>query len=263
MVPFTAPQLTRLMAALEDLYALGPIERFPARVLAVAQRVIGCDSASYNEINIASGDHHVLVEPYGMVTDMSIEAFAAHLHEHPVIAHYAETGDTSAHMISDFLRPRDLHRTALYADLLAPLGIEDQLSTTLPTAPDRDVIGVALNRGRQGFADPDRALLDLLRPHILNAHRNALRYSAAVTATGSDPERAASAAVALERLTARQREVLALVSHGQTNQQIALELGISLGTTKKHIEHILDRLHVHTRVAAASHYLAAAALSNA
>jgi DNA-binding CsgD family transcriptional regulator len=257
MAALTSTHLLKLTGALEDLYALGPVERFPARVLAVTQRVIGCDSASYNEIDIATGNHRVLADPHEAATEDSIEVFAAHLHEHPVIAHYATTGDTRAHMISDFLRPRELHRLGLYADLLAPMGIEDQLSTTMPTTPATNVIGIALNRGRPGFSEPDRALLDLLHPHILTAHSNALRHHAALTAARSDPLRAATATAALDRLTDRQREVLALVSDGRTNQQIALELGISIGTARKHIEHILDRLDVHTRVAAARRYLAA------
>jgi DNA-binding CsgD family transcriptional regulator len=257
MAPLTSTHLLRLTGALEELYALGPVERFPARVLAATDRVIGCESASYNEIDIATGNHRVLAEPHELATADSIEVFGAHLHEHPVIAHYATTGDARSHMVSDFLRPRELRRLGLYANLFAPLGIEDQLSTTMPTMPATHVIGVALNRGKQGFSEHDRALLDLLRPHVLTAHSNALRYSAALEAAASDTGRTAAAAAALDRLTDRQREVLALVSDGRTNQQIAHELGISIGTARKHIEHILDRLDVHTRVAAASRYLAA------
>lgn len=252
----TSAQLIALTTVLGELHALGPLAQFPARVLGVVERLIGCDSASYNEINIASGNHRVLGEPHELATAMSIEAFAAHLHEHPVIAHYAATGDTRAHMISDFLRPRELHQTGLYTHLLAPLGIEDQLSTTLPTAPGTDVIGVALNRGRPGFNEADRTLLDLLRPHILIAYTNAVRYSNAL-ATSADSPHATTASAALERLTDRHREVLRLVSLGHTNQQIARELDISIGTAKKHLEHILDRLHLHNRLAAATLYLAA------
>jgi DNA-binding NarL/FixJ family response regulator len=110
----------------------------------------------------------------------------------------------------------------------------------------------------QGFGEGERTLLDLLRPHVLIAYSNALRYSAALTKAGQASQHAAaSAAATLDRLTKRQHEVLGLVSQGHTNHQIAHELGISIGTAKKHLEHILDRLDVHTRLAAASRYLAA------
>jgi DNA-binding CsgD family transcriptional regulator len=257
MARLTSTQLVRLITALSELHALGSIAHFPTRVLAIADRLIGCDSASYNEIDIPSGGHRVLVQPHELAREDLDEAFGAHLHEHPVIAHYAATGDTRSHMISDFLRPRELRRLGLHAELFAPLGIEAQLSTTMPTTPGTNVIGVALNRGKQGFTEQDRTLLDLLRPHILIAYSNTLRHSTALTAAGSNSLRAASATAALGRLTERQREVLGLVSLGHTNHQIAHELGISIGTAKKHLEHILDRLDVHTRVAAAGHYLAA------
>ncbi len=48
-------------------------------------------------------------------------------------------------------------------------------------------------------------------------------------------------------LTARQREVLALVARGYTNGQIAEELGISLDGAKFHVSEILERLHGATR----------------
>jgi DNA-binding NarL/FixJ family response regulator len=125
----------------------------------------------------------------------------------------------------------------------------------MPTTADPVVIGVALNRGAIGFSASDRLLLDLLGPHIRTAYNNSLLYSAALAAARSPAH--AAAAAALERLTDRQREVLGLLSRGHTNDQIAYELGIRVGTTKKHVENIFERLEVHTRVAAAGRYLAA------
>lgn len=50
-----------------------------------------------------------------------------------------------------------------------------------------------------------------------------------------------------EPLTARQREVVALVARGLTNAQIAEQLVISPATARAHVEHILDRLDLHSR----------------
>lgn len=43
-------------------------------------------------------------------------------------------------------------------------------------------------------------------------------------------------------LTAREREVLALVSEGRTNREIAGRLIMAVGTVKVHVEHILGKL---------------------
>lgn len=56
-------------------------------------------------------------------------------------------------------------------------------------------------------------------------------------------------------LTSRELEVLKLVGEGQTNQQIAEQLVIEVGTVKNHVHKILDKLHVSSRGEAAA-YLA-------
>jgi LuxR family maltose regulon positive regulatory protein len=53
-----------------------------------------------------------------------------------------------------------------------------------------------------------------------------------------------------ERLSEREREVLRLMARGASNQQIAQQLVITVGTVKSHINHILGKLEVHNRTEA-------------
>ena len=55
-------------------------------------------------------------------------------------------------------------------------------------------------------------------------------------------------------LSGREREVLALVSRGARNRQIAQELSISEFTVKRHMQNILHKLDLPSRRAAASFY---------
>jgi NarL family two-component system response regulator LiaR len=55
----------------------------------------------------------------------------------------------------------------------------------------------------------------------------------------------------LERLTAREREVLVLIGRGYRNKQIARELGISEKTVKTHVGRLLAKLGVDDRTQAA------------
>jgi GAF domain-containing protein len=94
------------------------------------------------------------------------------MHEHPLIRHYQQTNDGRALKISDFLTQRQFHRLALYNEFFQPQGIEHQIAITLP-APPPLVIGIALNRSRPDFSERERHLLALLRPHLIQAYRNA------------------------------------------------------------------------------------------
>jgi DNA-binding NarL/FixJ family response regulator len=54
----------------------------------------------------------------------------------------------------------------------------------------------------------------------------------------------------LHSLTAREREVLALIGQGRTNAEIATELFVSEGTVKTHINHVFTKLGLRDRAAA-------------
>jgi DNA-binding CsgD family transcriptional regulator len=51
-------------------------------------------------------------------------------------------------------------------------------------------------------------------------------------------------------LSQRELEILRLVATGSSNQEIAARLVISVGTTKKHLEHIYEKLDAHSRTQA-------------
>ena len=48
-------------------------------------------------------------------------------------------------------------------------------------------------------------------------------------------------------LTGREKEIIALVSQGKSNQEIADELFLSLGTVKNHLSNILNKLDLRDR----------------
>jgi len=68
----------------------------------------------------------------------------------------------------------------------------------------------------------------------------------AATEVTADAERIA----ALGRLTRREREVLQLLADGADTKEIAKQLTLSLTTVRNHVQNILDKLGVHSRVEA-------------
>ena len=61
----------------------------------------------------------------------------------------------------------------------------------------------------------------------------------------------ATAAAEVASLTDREKEVLELVMHGMGNKVIADRLGVTVAAVKWHLQHIYDKLHVHSRTEAA------------
>jgi len=59
----------------------------------------------------------------------------------------------------------------------------------------------------------------------------------------------------IEKLTAREREVLALLAEGYLYKEIAGSLCISINTVRNHQRTIYDKLRVHSRTQAAVKYL--------
>jgi DNA-binding CsgD family transcriptional regulator len=171
--------------------------------------------------------------------------------EHPVLRHFRGTSAPDARLISDFLSRRAFHRLGIYREFFAHVGVEDQLTALISAPVARVRAGISIDRGRPRFDEYDRRVLDLLQPHLRAARDNAIRFSEAIAL----PLASASAGSELERLTDRQRTVLAHVACGFTDARIALELGISANTVRKHVEHILRRLATPTRTAAAAVYL--------
>lgn len=53
-----------------------------------------------------------------------------------------------------------------------------------------------------------------------------------------------------ELLTARERQVLALIARGQTTEDVAMQLGLRGNTVRTHVEHLCRRMGVRTRAQA-------------
>ena len=67
----------------------------------------------------------------------------------------------------------------------------------------------------------------------------------------SQPDQHSLEALASLALTPREAEVLFWISQGKSNHDIGIILGAKTGTICKHVEHILGKLNVENRTAAA------------
>jgi len=68
-----------------------------------------------------------------------------------------------------------------------------------------------------------------------------------------------TAAVEVEGLSPREREILELLAEGFPNKQIADRVGLTDGTVRWHLRHVYHKLHVRSRTEAALKFLSAKA----
>jgi DNA-binding NarL/FixJ family response regulator len=68
-----------------------------------------------------------------------------------------------------------------------------------------------------------------------------------------------TAAVEVEGLSPREREILELLAQGFPNKEIAHRVGVSDGTVRWHLRHVYDKLHVRSRTEAALKFRSAKA----
>jgi DNA-binding NarL/FixJ family response regulator len=147
-------------------------------------------------------------------------------------------------------------------DLVMPrldgVGAMRELRRRLPSArvivltnfPDDDRLLPAIRAGASGYllknADPQEVVRAVRAAHageaLLDPGVAARLLEAIAQRPDSEPA---------ERLTPREREVLALIARGMPNKLIARELEISEKTVKTHVGHVLAKLGVSDRTQAA------------
>jgi DNA-binding NarL/FixJ family response regulator len=125
----------------------------------------------------------------------------------------------------------------------------------LTTFDEDDYVARALATGASGFllkaADPRELILGVRSVAEGAAFLSPRIAQRVITRLGDGLTRADRARQRLAALTTREREVLALVGGGLSNQQIGRALFLAEGTVKAHVSAVLARLGAANRVQAA------------
>jgi len=156
--------------------ALDPDE-FADETMRGLSELVPCDYVSYVETNPGAGRAMAMTEPREAMFPEAPAALARNLDGHPLVKYYAETGEIRALLMSDFLTNRQFRGSRLYDELFRPAETDYLLSAVLPV-PAGLVVGFSLHRKTPDFSERDRALVDLLQPHLAQAYERSLLRSA-------------------------------------------------------------------------------------
>lgn len=157
---------------------------------------------------------------------------------------------------------KQLHPTVAVLDISMPRldGIEatrqirasvpDTHTIALTMHADDSYVFQLIKAGSSGCVLKHDAAPDLIEAIRSAARGEAFLYPQAMTAVAEDYLTGVEHGENRETydgLTAREKEILTLIAHGATNQEIAKQLFISVKTVQTHRAHILEKLGLHDR----------------
>lgn len=234
----------RALTVVGDVIGLLDLEEFCDGLLRVLREAIPSEWSALNEVP-ADVPHALSITDPPVPAELSelYVTFARYAPQNPIADYFLRTRDGRATRFSDLITRRQLHRLELYREVYRPLGVEYQIAFTLPSDSER-VLGVALSRAKRDFTAAERDLLNLTRPYLIQAYRNAIAYSSLARDGG---HHIALSALRALGLTQRQAEVLRLIAMGHSSEDAAASLGIGIRTAQKHLERCYRTLNVSSR----------------
>lgn len=169
MAELTSRDIRAVLDLVGEAHHADDLAMFREHVLPSIRTLVPADYASYNEVWEDGRVGATLVAPD--LPDWAYESWAVYAHQNPLVRHYRRTRDGRAYRFSDVIDRAEYQRLELYRLLYARLGVEYQVAVAM-AAPPALVIGLVLSRGDQDFSERDRQLLNLARPHLIQAYRN-------------------------------------------------------------------------------------------
>lgn len=244
--------LEAILSFVVDVGELDFDRPYPPEVVARLADLVPCASLSYQEVDCGARRTTVLIGTQGDVAeDEEDDELYWTLGPCPIVQYRALTGDLAATRLTDVVDWRRYRELPIYRDYFAPFQIDHMVDLALPAGSGRQRSFILFRRTGDGdFSRRDRAVLEMLRPHLAHLEQEAAlrrQLSEALRTRPGDEEPRP-----YTQLTAREREIVDLVAEGKTNAQIAAQLWVAPSTVKKHLEHVYEKLGVGRRAAAAT-----------
>jgi DNA-binding CsgD family transcriptional regulator len=172
-------EVKKLLRCCAEIYRWNGEGSFAEHAVRVLPGLIDAAVVAYQSFDFAKGTTELALSDRQDTITANERAFYAHLHEHPLINHARDKTETRSLRISDLMPWTEFKRTGLYNEFYKEVGLGHQMAASLPTKQG-DVLGLVYQRndGEADFDERERALLDLLRMHVVQAHRVAKRFNA-------------------------------------------------------------------------------------
>jgi len=237
----------RLLRSLPRLYACRTPEALKQATVAILDGMISCEGSGWFDFAIDDGGMHLrsVHESVPCLTPAIIKEMPRTVARHPFMSVWVRQADPAVLKLSDFSAPVRRRHLDEGREVYREIGYENM--TAVMTLDSRGVTTASLRRHRKPFSEEERAIVELLKPHIRQAYANAIRFETLSSAAHEFTKQGSRS----ESLTRRESEVAVWLAEGKTNREIALILDLAARTVEKHLESILRKLRVENRTAAA------------
>jgi len=153
------------------LFGARTVTELRRRALSGLAELVPADVVMWDRVELATGvvRHEAIpaeAEPPG-----AFAAIVGDLAGHPLLSAHA-AGRRPALRLSEAVEPRRLSHSELYGDLLHPSGVEYAITVGV-RAERREMVVAGLGRIERQFSERDRDVLDLVRPVLEAALREA------------------------------------------------------------------------------------------
>jgi DNA-binding CsgD family transcriptional regulator len=169
VTPLSERDFRAVLDFVGEAYDAQDRDEFRAVLLPGFQRLVPSDYASYNEL-LGAAPIATLAEP--ALPDWALPIWERHAGENPLLRRFLATRDGRAIRFSDVAPASELSRLPLFQELYTPLGVRHQVAFVLPSTPEL-TIATVLSRGSRDYGERDLKVLELSRPHLIQAYRAA------------------------------------------------------------------------------------------
>ena len=232
-----------LLDAIFVMNSAGNHSSFGEAVVAGLSRLVVAEVTIFQVLDRKTQRLVTHVSPAMPYNEEEVAYYAAHPEENPLASYYTQAGDPKALRMSDVINQAEWEASTFYRTCCQRLGLA--YSLVLPVNVDPAiVVALSFDRRSPDFTKEDCELLDAFGPHLRLAwqrhenpwaDRRELESRKRLQSLGLSP---------------RESEVLFWMTEGKLNREIAMLLGLTLGTVQDNVSRILAKLELENRHAA-------------
>jgi DNA-binding CsgD family transcriptional regulator len=167
------------------LFGARTVAELRRRALSGIAELVPADVVMWDRVELATGVVRHAAVPADAEPPGAFAAIVGDVAGHPLLSAHAARR-RPALRLSEAVEPRRLSHSELYGDLLHPSGVEYAITIGVRTER-REMVVAGLGRSERQFSERDRDVLDLVRPVLEAALRDAQARERLVRALASTP----------------------------------------------------------------------------